>query len=74
MLEIIFTILAIVLVIKAITLAVKVGWGATKVVATVLLCISCPLLALLLFLAGGFSLLVPVALIVGAIGLLKKKA
>ena len=71
MLEIIFTVLAIWLFIKAITLAVKIGWGVTKIVATVLLVLAIPAFIVCLILAGGFFLLIPVALVAGAVGLLK---
>lgn len=71
MLEILFSILAIWLFVKAIGLAVKIGWGVTKIVATVLLVLAIPVFILCLIFAGGFILLLPVALIAGAVGLLK---
>lgn len=71
MLEILFTILAVWLFFKAIGLAFKITWGAAKIVATILLVIAIPVFVLLLIFAGGFILLLPVALIAGAAGLLK---
>ena len=71
MLEIIFSILAIWLFFKAIGLAFRITWGAAKIVATVLLAIAVPAFILLAIFVGGFVLLLPVALIAGAIGLLK---
>lgn len=71
MLEIIFSILAIWLFFKAIGLAFKITWGAAKIVATILLAIAVPVFILLAIFVGGFVLLVPVALIAGAVGLLK---
>ncbi len=71
MLEIIFTILAVWLFIKAIGLAFRLTWGATKIVATILLVIAVPAFILLAIFVGGFILLLPVALIAGAVGLLK---
>ena len=71
MLEILFTILAVWLFFKAIGLAFKITWGAAKIVATILLVIAIPAFVLLLVFAGGFILLLPVALIAGAAGLLK---
>lgn len=71
MLEIIFSILAIWLFFKAIGLAFKLTWGAAKIVATVLLAIAVPVFILLAIFVGGFVLLLPVALIAGAVGLLK---
>ena len=70
MLEIIFAILALVLFVKAITLAVKIGWGVTKIAAVILLILALPLFILCLIFAGGLLLILPVALIAGAIGLL----
>lgn len=71
MLEIIFSILAIWLFFKAIGLAFKITWGAAKIVASILLAIAVPVFILLAIFVGGFVLLVPVALIAGAVGLLK---
>lgn len=71
MLEIIFSILAIWLFVKAIGLAFKLTWGAAKIGATILLVLAVPAFILCLIFAGGFLLLLPVALIAGAVGLLK---
>ena len=71
MIEIIFSILAIWLFFKAIGLAFKLTWGAAKIGATILLAIAVPVFILLAIFVGGFVLLVPVALIAGAVGLLK---
>lgn len=71
MLEIIFTCLAVWLFFKAIGLAFKITWGAAKIVATILLVLAVPVFIVCLVFAGGFVLLLPVALIAGAVGLLK---
>lgn len=71
MLEIIFTVLAVWLFLKAIGLAFKLTWGAAKIGATILLVLAIPVFILCLIFAGGFLLLLPVALIAGAVGLLK---
>lgn len=71
MIEIIFSILAVWLFFKAIGLAFKITWGAAKIVATILLVIAVPAFILLAVFVGGFVLILPVALIAGAIGLLK---
>ena len=71
MIEIIFSILAIWLFVKAIGLAIKITWGAAKIVATILLAIAVPAFILLAIFVGGFVLLLPVSLIAGAVGLLK---
>lgn len=71
MLEIIFTVLAIFLLVLAFKLALKLTWGAAKIAAICLLVLSVPLFILLLIFAGGLLLLLPVAIIAGAIGLIK---
>ena len=71
MIEILFSILAVWLFFKAIGLAFKITWGAAKIVATILLAIAVPVFILIAIFVGGFVLLVPVALIAGAVGLLK---
>lgn len=71
MIEIIISVLAILLLIKAIGLAFKLTWGTAKIIATILLALAVPIFIVCLIFVGGFVLLVPVALIAGAIGLLK---
>lgn len=71
MIEIIFSVLAIFLFVKAIGLTFKITWGAAKIAASVLLAIAVPVFILLAVFVGGFILLLPVALIAGAIALLK---
>ena len=71
MIEILFSILAIWLFFKAVGLAFKITWGAAKIVATILLTIAVPAFILLAIFVGGFVLLLPAALIAGAVGLLK---
>ena len=71
MIEILFSILAVWLFFKAIGLAFKITWGAAKIVATILLAVAVPAFILLSIFVGGFVLLLPVALIAGAVGLLK---
>ncbi|MBQ7801522.1 MAG: hypothetical protein IJ375_04285 [Oscillospiraceae bacterium] len=71
MLELIVFVLFCWLFFKAIGLAFKVAWGAAKIAASVLLALACPLLILCLLFAGGIVLLVPIALIAAAFGLLK---
>ena len=71
MIEILISILAIWLLVKAIGLAFKITWGAAKIVATILMVLAIPIFIVCLIFVGGFFLLIPVALIAGAIGLLK---
>ena len=56
---------------KAIGLAFKVAWGVAKIVASLLFAIAVPMLVLCLIFAGGVILLVPVAMIAIAFGILK---
>lgn len=56
---------------KAIGLAFKVAWGLTKVIASLLFIVALPLLIVCLVFAGGLLLLVPMALVAIAFGLLK---
>lgn len=56
---------------KAIGLAFRAAWGAAKIVASLLFAVAVPLLIVCLVFAGGVLLLVPLALIGLAFGLLK---
>ena len=71
MIEILISILAIWLLIKAVSLAFKITWGVAKIVATILMVLAIPIFIVCLIFVGGFFLLIPVALIAGAFGLLK---
>ncbi|MBR6635473.1 MAG: hypothetical protein IKL41_07620 [Clostridia bacterium] len=66
-----FAIFAVWLFLKAVGLAFKITWGAAKIVATILLAIAVPVFILLAIFVGGFILLLPVALLAVAVGLLK---
>ena len=72
MLELLLLVLFCWLLIKAIGLAFKVAWGAAKIAAMVLFTLACPRRIVCLLFAGGVALLVPVAMIGAAFGLLKK--
>ena len=56
---------------KAIGLALSLTWGAAKILASLLFVIAVPALFICLLFAGGVVLLLPLALIGGAVGLLK---
>ena len=75
MLELIFdiavTILCGWLFIKGIGLAFKITWGMAKIIATILLILTAPILVICLIFAGRFALLVPIAMVSIAFGLLK---
>ena len=56
---------------KAIGLAFKLTWGVAKVAASILMAIALPVLVLCLLFAGGIALIVPLAIIGIAVGILK---
>ena len=59
------------LLVKAIGLAFKLTWGIAKITASVLIGLAFPMLILCFVFAGGIVLLVPVAMIAIAAGILK---
>lgn len=59
------------LLIKAIGLAFKLTWGMAKIVASILLVLALPLLIVCLLFVGGAILIVPVAMIGIAAGIMK---
>jgi len=56
---------------KAVGLFFKMAWSTAKIIASLLLTIAVPLLVVCLVFAGGVVLLLPLALIGIAFGLLK---
>ena len=74
MLEILTIILFCWLFFKAMGLAFRVAWGTAKMIASVLFILAVPMLVISLLFAGGILLLVPLALIGLAFGLLKAVA
>jgi len=71
MLEILLTIATLWLFFKALGLAFRVTWGVAKIIASLLFTIAIPLLGVILFFAGGLLVLIPLALIGAAFGILK---
>ena len=59
------------LMIKSVGLAFKLTWGAAKVAASILMAIAVPLLIMCAVFVGGKILLLPVAIIAIALGILK---
>ena len=72
MFEILVTILSIWLFAGSIKLAFRIAWGTTKIIASILLAVAVPALIVCLIFASGAVLLVPILLLAGAFGLLKK--
>lgn len=71
MLDLIIVILFCWLFFKALGLAFRLAWGTAKFIVSVLFAIAVPMLALCLIFAGGLLLLVPLALVSIAFGILK---
>lgn len=71
MLEILLTLFFCWLGFKVLKLFFKVAWGATKIAASILFAVAVPALVLCLIFAGGLLILIPLALIAIAFGLLK---
>lgn len=63
MLDILLVVLFLWLLIKAVKLALRVAWGTTKLIASLLFVIACPVLFLCLVFAGGIALLLPIGLV-----------
>ena len=71
MLEILTVILFCWLFFKALGLAFRVAWGTTKLIAALLFAVAVPMLVVCLLFVGGIALLLPLALVGLAFGLLK---
>ncbi len=71
MLDLIVSILFFWLFFKAIGLALKMTWGITKFIASLLFTVALPLLIGCLLFAGGVVILIPLGLVALAFGLLK---
>lgn len=71
MFEILMTVLFVWLLCKFVKLAFRVTWGLAKAFAVILFVLSLPALVGCLLMAGGLILLVPVALIGLAWGILR---
>ena len=71
MLDLIITIVFIWLFFKVLGLAFRVAWGLTKFIVSALLVLALPLLVCGLVFTGGLLLLIPLALVAAAFGLLK---
>ena len=74
MLDILVSIATLALFFYAIKLAFKITWGVAKIIAVILFVIALPLLVVLLFVAGGAILFLPLGLVIAAIVVLLKCA
>lgn len=71
MFELLTTVVFVWLLIKAIGLAFKLTWGAAKLIASLLIGLALPALIICLVFVGGIALLIPIAVIGIAVGILK---
>ena len=71
MFELLTIVVFVWLTIKTIGLAFKLTWGMAKIVASILLVLALPLLIVCLLFVGGAILIVPVAMIGIAAGIMK---
>lgn len=59
------------LLVKAIGLAIRLTWGVAKITASILIGIAFPVLFVCVLFVGGIAILVPLAMIAIAAGILK---
>ena len=71
MFELLTLIVFVWLLVKGIGLAFKITWGAAKIAAGILMVLAMPALIVCLLFVGGIALLIPVAVIGIAVGILK---
>ena len=71
MFELLTLVVFIWLLVKTIGLAFRLTWGVAKVIASILMVIALPVLIICLVFVGGMALMIPIAVIGIAFGLLK---
>ena len=71
MFELLTIVIFIWLLVKTIGLAFKLTWGVAKIIATIMMVIALPVLIFCLVFVGGLALMIPIAVIGMAFGLLK---
>ena len=71
MFELLSVVIFVWLLVKAISLAFKLTWGVAKIAASILITLAFPVLMVCLVFVGGIALLVPIAMIAIAAGILK---
>ena len=71
MFELLTTVIFIWLLVKTIGLAFRLTWGMAKIIATIMMVIALPVLIFCLMFVGGLALMIPIAVIGMAFGLLK---
>lgn len=71
MFEVLTLVVFIWILVKSIGLMLRLTWGAAKIIATVLLVLAFPALLVCLLFVGGIALLIPIAMVGLAAGILK---
>lgn len=71
MFELLTIVIFVWLLVKAIGLAFKLTWGAAKIAAAILMGLALPVLIVCLVFVGGIALIIPIAVIGIAFGILK---
>ena len=71
MFELLTLVIFIWLLVKTIGLAFRLTWGMAKIIATILMVIALPVLIFCLVFVGGLALMIPIAVIGMAFGILK---
>jgi len=71
MFELLTLVIFIWLLVKTIGLAFRLTWGVAKIIASILMVIALPVLIICLVFVGGMALMIPIAVIGIAFGLLK---
>lgn len=71
MFELLTIVIFVWLLIKVIGLALKLTWGAAKIIASILIGLAFPVLIVCFVFIGGIALLIPLAMIALAAGILK---
>ena len=71
MFELLVLILFVWLFVKAIGLTFRVTWGLAKIIAMILFALAVPALFVCILVIGGAAILIPVALVAAAFGILK---
>ena len=71
MFELLTIVIFIWLLVKTIGLAFRLTWGMAKIIATIMMVIALPVLIICLVFVGGLALMIPIAVIGMAFGLLK---
>ena len=71
MFEVLAVAVFIYLMVKGIGLALRITWGAAKVIAGILMVLALPLLIVCVVFAGGLALMAPVLMIAIAVGIMK---